>query len=348
MRRRGFLRAAGSAGVAGIAGCGGFRLQSANRAPPLVENRPSAVYFPTHIEGMAMIDTTKTGDYGLGLTYSYPHRFWTTTGTQTEAVTIRTEDSIHLMATVWDAETGMVLPIGAGLTTEITRDGETVVERAPWPMISPVMGFHYGDNIALPAEGEYSITVRVGAVAGRRLGGFADRFSAPVEASIPFDFSRSKRDELAYRTFDDKAGARDAPQLMDMEMLPTSQLPPSERLPGRILGRASSGDATFVAAEVVTGSDPYLAVSPRTPYNRIPLPLMSLAATVARGDEVVFDGPLKSAIDPDLGYHYGAAIGGMESGDRIDISIQAPPQVSRHEGYETAFLEMPPLTITVP
>lgn len=348
MRRRSLLQAAGTVGLVGLAGCGGFRLQSANRAPPLVENRPSAVYFPTHVEGMAMIDTTQSGDFGIGLTYSYPHRFWTTTGTKTEAVTIRTEDSIHLMATIWDADTGMVLPVGAGLTIEVTREDETVLERAPWPMISPVMGFHYGDNIALPAEGQYSITVRVGAVTARRFGPFADRFSEPVEVSIPFEFSRSRRDDLDYRTFDEKAGTRGAPQLMDMEMLPTSQLPTSDQLPGRVVGETTTGDATFVATEVATESGPYLALSPRTPFNRIPLPLMSLAATVDRDDGVVFDGPLNSAIHPDIGYHYGTAIDGVESGDRIDISIQAPPQVSRHEGYETAFLEMAPTTITVP
>lgn len=345
MNRRTLLGAMAGAGVAVLPGCTGFRLQPANRAPPLVEDRPSAVYFPTHIEGMAVIDTVESGDFGIGLTYSYPHRFWTTTGAQTEPVTIRAEDSIHLMATVWGVESGMVLPIGAGLTIRVDRDGETILEQAPWPMISPTMGFHFGDNIALRSEGTYTITVRVGPVTDRRLGGFAGRFDEGTEATVAFEFSRRRRDELAYRTFDDRAGTPDAPDLMTMERLPTSRLPAVEELPGNHVGRGTTGDAEFLVRRLDTADGPYLAVSPRTPYNRIPLPLMSLALTVEGGGSVRFDGPLKSAIHPELGYHYGRTLDALATGDRLTVSVQAPPQVSRHEGYETAFLDMPPLTM---
>jgi len=91
----------------------------------------------------------------------------------------------------------------------------------------------------------------------------------------------------------------------------------------------------------------YLAVSPRTPYNRFPLPLMSLSATLSRDGEAVFDDYLYEWLDPDLGVHYGAVVDGVETGDELTISVDTPPQVSRHEGYETAFLNMPDATLTL-
>jgi len=93
----------------------------------------------------------------------------------------------------------------------------------------------------------------------------------------------------------------------------------------------------------------YLAVSARTPYNRLVIPAMALTGTLERGGETVFEDELVRTLDPDLGYHYGAAIGSVESGDDLTVSVDTPPQVARHEGYETAFLgDMKQITLTVP
>jgi len=112
-------------------------------------------------------------------------------------------------------------------------------------------------------------------------------------------------------------------------------------------------DADFVAfapdenPRFVSEGESYLAVSPRTPYNRYPLPFMSLSATLTRDGETVSDHALDPALDPDLGYHYGAPIPALETGDEVALSVGVPPQVSRHEGYERAFLGMPDVTVTV-
>jgi hypothetical protein len=37
----------------------------------------------------------------------------------------------------------------------------------------------------------------------------------------------------------------------------------------------------------------------------------------------------------------------VESGDTLELRVTTPPQVARHEGYETAFLEMPPTELTL-
>ena len=46
---------------------------------------------------------------------------------------------------------------------------------------------------------------------------------------------------------------------------------------------------------------------------------------------------LERTLDPRLGYHYGTTVAGVESSDRLRLATETPPQVARHEGYETAF-----------
>lgn len=348
MNRRRFLAGAGLASASLVAGCGSLQSQS-TRAPPLVEDRPDATYRPTHAEGMEMVGMGQAGDYMVGLTYSYPHRFWTVTGTNAEAVDIRDSDSVHLMATVWDPDRNLVLPVSAGVAITIEADGETVADKSPWPMISQNMGFHYGDNYQLDGDGLYQITVRVNGMNERRLGGLSERFGEAGEMTVEFDFSKSARDNLSYEEFPDSQGEQAALDLMDMEMIPTSQVPTTEELPGTLLGTASGSDEVYAATwltepDFVESDQSYLAVSARTPYNRVPLPMMSLDGTVDADGETVYDETLTAGIHPDIGYHYGAVVDSTASEPSVSAATVAPPQVSRHEGYETAFLTAPTLS----
>jgi hypothetical protein len=352
MRRRQFLASASTAGAAAIAGCNSlFQTESARSVPDVVDDRPDAVYHPTHVEGMEMVGMTGAGDYTIGVMYSFPHRFWTVTGTTTEKVSIRDEDDVHLMATVWDDETGTVLPVGSGLSMTVERDGETVTEKSPWPMISQNMGFHYGDNFALDGDGTYSVTLDIGSMNISRLGAFGGRFGDAASGTVEFDFGADERDDLRYETFEDQQGEQGAVDLMEMDMAPTSVAPEPGEMPGEHVTEATSGDAVF---QVLAVEDPssldesgtYLAVSARTPYNRVPLPMMSLSGTVEQNGETRFDDALSKAIHPEIGYHYGALLDGLDSGDAVTVAVDAPPQVSRHEGYETAFVEMPPVEFT--
>ena len=357
MLRRQFLSSAAAAGLAGLAGCTDLfetrRLdEEPGGEPQVLEDRPDAVYVPTHREGMEMIGTGEAGEYTVGLMYSFPHRFWTVTGSQAERVDVREADDVHLMASVWDGETGTALPVDAGPTMALERDGDLVTEKTPWPMLSQNMGFHFGDNFALEGDGTYAVRVAVGAMDVERFGAFEGRFAERGEVTVEFEFSASARDDLAFERLEDRAGDRGALDLMEMDMVPTSTVPAPADLPGRTLGRGESGDATFAATAVeeapfADDGGAYLLVSPRTPYNRIPLPTMSLSFALERDGEVVAEGPLREGLDPDAGLHYGAAVEGVESGDALTIGVDAPPQASRHEGYETAFLEMPDVAFTV-
>jgi hypothetical protein len=355
MRRREFIVGAGAAGAAALAGCSGLVETRTLSTPPVLSNRPDAVYFPTHVEGMDMSGMGGSGDYKFALMYSYPHRFWNVNGSEVQKTAIEDGDDVHLMSTVWDPETGVVLP-ETGLDVEISKGGDLVSQEVIYPMLSQPMGFHYGANFPLEGDGSYDVTLSVGGMTIRRTGAFQGRFGDPAETTITFEYSQSKRDEIMFEETPDRAGDRAAREPMEMEMsMPNSVLPRAADLPGTVHGTAETGDAQLVVTslesppEGVDGAEgmSYLAVSARTPYNRMVIPAMGLEGTLTRDGETVFDGTLQRTLDPDLRYHYGATVEGVESGDELELRVTTPPQVARHEGYETAFVEMPATTLTL-
>ena len=333
--RRSLLGGVAGLGTAALAGCSGLLESQSVGEPAILAERPNAVYRPTHVEGMNMIGTASAGDRQIGLMYSYAHRFWTMDVGDTARVSPGDAD-VHLMASVWDPETERILPLRSGLGVTVERDGETVDQRTPWTMLSQNMGFHYGDNVSLDGDGTYTVTVETGGLSVERLGSFADRFGDPVTAEFEWEYSQSERDGISFERLDD-AGEPGALEPMEM-MMPLSILPAAEDMPGRVVATGESGDATFVVAVVERDGGPYLVVSPRTPYNRVPLPEMTLSV------EGAIEGELTQTLDDELGHHYGlpATLGPDAS---LDIVVDAPPQVARHRGYQTAFLDMPPVSI---
>ena len=347
MRRRDFLRAGTLAGATTVAGCTGVFETRTVRSTGSVEDPPDSVYYPTHVDGMEMAGMARAGPYKVAVAYTFPHRFWTITGTRTKEVTIDDGNDVHLMATAWDANSGMVVPTASNTAT-VRRGVETVDQRSLWPMLSQPMSFHFGDNVALDGDGTYTTAIEVSPPDARLTGDFEGRFDDPATAEVEFEFSQADLDELSYTPLDEKKASPGAVEPMDMEMTPTASTPGTESFPGEVLDVPESGDAKFVVATVEAdrfGDSAYLAVSPRTPYNGYPLPFMAVSATVERGGETVVDDSLSATFDPELGYHYGASVESIESGDAISLVVDTPPQVSRHMGYETAFVEMPEMEI---
>ncbi|MEF8814461.1 MAG: hypothetical protein V5A55_11670 [Halovenus sp.] len=295
---------------------------------------------------MKTIGTREQGSHTVGLSYTYAERFWTVTGTRTQRVGVDDEyNAIHLMVSVWHTESETVLPIDSGLRVRVTRDGERVTERAFWPMLSQQMGFHFGDNVQFPSQDEYTLVVDIGTTSVEGNGGLEDTFGEAGTVSFDFRFYRTIRNEIGVSGPLDGRGEQDA--LAPMGMFPLSVAPSEDNLPGRVIGESTSGDAVFLVTATDTADGTYVTVSPRTPYNRYVLPMMAQSMTVERNGATLFEGPLSAAIGPDRGYHYRALLERhVESGDELIISVDAPPQVGRHVGYETAFLEMPDVTMT--
>lgn len=341
MDRRTFLRTLAVTGSTVVAGCSSLLGGQSSTAPPIVEDRPDGVYIPGHVEGMRMEGTAERDGYGFALMYSYPHRFWNVNGESTSLTQIGDDDDVHLMASVWDPETGTVLP-ETGLSAEIYQDGDLVSQETIYPMLSQPMGFHYGANFGLAGDGTYDVRLSVGGMTIRRTGDFRDRFAEPTTAEIPLEYSESARNEIPFETLSD-AGSRGALEPRAMDAVPRSTALAPEDLPGRVVGTERTDDAVFVVTvlesppEGVSDDGRYLAVSARSAYNRMVLPAMGLSTRLDRDGEAIYDGSLTRTLDSDLGYHYGAVVDSVQSGDELTIAVDLQPQTARHEGYETAF-----------
>jgi hypothetical protein len=306
------------------------------------------IYVQPFVENMLNAGTTSSGEYEFGVFYTFPHQFWTVTGTERSEQPLRDNHTLHLMASVWDPETGTVLP-DTGLSVEITLDGDLVSEEVIYPMFSQRMGFHYGANFTLPDDGTYTVNVSVGGNDIRRTGSFEGRFEDPADAAVDFEFGQAQRDRLTTQEID-SGGDPGAVEPMDMGMLPIGRAPAQEELPGTVRGSTTVDGITYVVTSITEerfGDGTYLAVSARTRYNALLVPRMGLSGTITRDGEQMYDGPFERTLDPQLTYHYGALVDGVETGDELALSVDTPPQVARHQGYETAFLETPAVNLTL-
>ncbi|WP_254542780.1 iron transporter [Halomarina pelagica] len=348
MRRRRVLSLAGAAAATSLplAGC----LDALPGGSGAESDLPDGVYVQTFQESMAMQGEATAGDYRVALAFTVPHDFWTVTGSEVEKVPKTDEDSIHLMAVVWDPRSGQVLPEG-GVSVRVARDGEVVTEEVLYPMLSQPMGFHYGANVVLPGDGTYDARIRIGGLSIRRTGAFRDRFAASASAQLPLEFTDQTRERVATRPIE-QGGEPGALAPMDTG-LPQSIAPVPRALPGALLGTERSGDAVFAATALdappagLAGEGRYLVLSPRSRYNRFLLPAMGVRGTLTRDGTTAFEGDLVRTFDPALGYHYGAVVPEARAADRLRVEVTTPPQTARHEGYERAFFDLAPVTVAV-
>lgn len=346
MQRRDVLRSGVALlGGASLAGClDALDSQSAWRE--IVVDRPEAVYVPPEIHGMATWASASTDGYDLALFASRPHGFWTVTGTETNQVAMREAHSVHLMAAVREPASGRYLP--AEVRVSIPRDGDPV-DRTLWPMLSQRMGPHHGDNVALPGPGTYAATVRV-LPAGIRHRDRTTRFDPGVH-EVDFEYDPAAIEALDRAVLDeDRRGEPGAVEPMGHGgnghagggghlTVPTA--PPAEAFPTHIETGTAGGCRVIVALD-----GDYLIASARTPYNAFPLGAASLSARIDRAGSSETC-PLFESFDPEIGHHYGVPVE-FDGGERMTIAVETPPQLARHEGYETAFLGRGEFSLRLP
>jgi hypothetical protein len=361
MRRRAFLAdlattasaAAATAVTAGtaattsvaLAGCLGSADEAYEPPAPLADP-PAGVYRPRAIPRMRLVGVADAGPFRLALAYGYPVRFFEVVGEQTYLRDVEPADDVHLVALAFDPETGVVFP-EVGLTVEVARGDELVAHEAVYAMVSQGMGFHYGDNFALDGDAGYDVTVSVGGLQVDRTGAFAGRFDEPASHTFAFEYARADRDALAVVAADDP-GTRGAFPVAALDEVPAATAPGTRHggddvgpAVGEPLGRARASDVVFdVRVRREADDAPQLVVLAYTPYNDLLLPNMGLEATVERDGNADEPRILQRTVDPALGYHYATAVEELDDATGVTIETLTPPQVARHEGYETAFLDV--------
>ncbi|WP_323171224.1 iron transporter [Natrialba sp. PRR66] len=365
MRRRDALAAGGSAlSVSLTAGClETLRREDAWRE--LVVDPPDGVYVPPHVDEMLPYARTTAARRELSLLGSRPHSFWTVAGAERSRADVRSRHALHLMVVVRDAETGVIHP--APVTVRIrsggtSDDGEQIDQRDLWPMLSQRMGPHYGDNVSLDGDGTYTATIRVGPTSADPIGSLAGDFGTTT-VDLEFEYEAAAIDALERRLIDADEGRGESDALEPMgdhdgdargRDHGSAELAFDHEGATR-LGSETSDDIVYVAALVEddarTAAEtdvPALAVTARTAYNRYALPFASLTATISTDGDRIAGESLDGTIGPRHGHHYRTPVDPdtLERGDTLSIGLETPPQMARHEGYETAFLE--PTTVRLP
>lgn len=340
--RRQLLRAGIGGSLAALTASAGCIESRSPYAPPILDDPPEGVYIPPHFEGMVPIGTDTDGPIAATIQYSYPHRFWLLSGRDHSRVRIQPDDTLHLMVQLWAHDTDVILSGTSPRVTVESGDG-IVAERVFWPMLSQRMGFHYGDNLALDGAGTYEIRLEVPPTSDLLAGRFEQLLDGPARFQFTLDWQESTLDDVSITTVGEgRKGASNALSPMDGGAAPLGEVPGT--LPGQSLGTASTDEMQIQATLAPEmGEEAKLLLTAATPHNRFAIPMLGPVAHY-NGSSRRF----RAALDPSLGMHYRDRLPGLDSGQDIRVSFPTPPQVARHEGYETAFMNPDPVTFSLP
>jgi len=144
------------AGVAALASALALALVGGGASPALAA--PSSMPMPMPMTPLGT--ATWQGMRILAMRGS-PVTFGVFTGTQMRIVKKTKKDSFHLMVKLTDVHTNVPIPY-ASVWATIRRGSKIVFDERQWPMLSAYMGVHYGNNVALPGPGTYTLTLLIG------------------------------------------------------------------------------------------------------------------------------------------------------------------------------------------
>jgi uncharacterized protein involved in high-affinity Fe2+ transport len=122
---------------------------------------------------------------------STPLPFVVFEGTTARTVKPAKKDDVHLMVMLSDAQTGAAIPYGSVWAT-VRKAGKIVFDERLWPMISRFMGTHFGNNVALPGSGTYTLSLLIGPPQAARHIEYSKVWLKPHRVSMTFHWSKPK------------------------------------------------------------------------------------------------------------------------------------------------------------
>jgi hypothetical protein len=122
---------------------------------------------------------------------STPLPFVVFEGTSGRVVKPTKKDDGHLMVMLTDAQTGAAIPYGSVWAT-VRKAGKIVFDERLWPMISRYMGTHFGNNVALPGSGTYSLSLLIGPPQAARHIEYSKVWLKPHRVSMTFHWNKPK------------------------------------------------------------------------------------------------------------------------------------------------------------
>ena len=106
-------------------------------------------------------------------------------GTSMQEVKPAKNVSFHLMVLLNDAQTGVVIPY-ASVWATIKEGSTTSFNENLWPMISRYMGPHYGNDVALPGTGTYTMSLLISPPVSARHLEYQDVWLKPHTVTFTF------------------------------------------------------------------------------------------------------------------------------------------------------------------
>lgn len=111
-------------------------------------------------------------------------------GTSEQEIKPGPNSSFHLMVMLSDAQTGVAIPY-ASVWATITRGSKVVYDERQWPMISRYMGPHYGNDVSLPDNGAYRLSLLVSPPVAARHMEYANVWLKPHRVNFTFSWRES-------------------------------------------------------------------------------------------------------------------------------------------------------------
>ncbi|MGH3003494.1 MAG: iron transporter [Gaiellaceae bacterium] len=122
---------------------------------------------------------------------SMPVPFVVFEGTSGRMVKPTKREDVHLMVMLSDAQTGAAIPYGSVWAT-VRKAGKIVFDERLWPMISRFMGTHFGNNVALPGSGTYTVSLLIGPPQAARHIEYSKVWLKPHRVSMTFHWNKPK------------------------------------------------------------------------------------------------------------------------------------------------------------
>jgi uncharacterized protein YceK len=149
----------------------------------------------TKVAGLDVVPTTtlaSTTWQGMRITAQArtPVPFVVYDGTGEQEIKPGAKSSFHLMVTLSDAQTGVAIPYSSVWAT-ISRAGKVVYDERQWPMISRYMGPHFGNDVSLPGDGTYRLTLLVSPPVSARHMEYANVWEQPHRVNFTFHLRQS-------------------------------------------------------------------------------------------------------------------------------------------------------------
>jgi hypothetical protein len=158
-------------------------------------NKNGGTVTATKVAGLDVVPTTVLASstwQGMRITAQArtPVPFVIYDGTSEQEIKPGSKSSFHLMVMLSDAQTGVAIPY-ASVWATISRAGKVVYDERQWPMISRYMGPHYGNDVSLPGDGTYQLSLLVSPPVSARHMEYAGVWQQPHRVNFSFHLRQS-------------------------------------------------------------------------------------------------------------------------------------------------------------